>query len=206
MRQTRSFEHAAASVTAARRFATEALRGTHAETLEAIALMVSELATNCVRHSEGRFELTIMRTAREIRIEATDHGGGEPTMRSPGPTDPSGRGLRIVDVLAEAWGVEHRTGAATTVWFTVAAESSPEGDRQRASRRPGSQGSEKHIARSARRRSSAQMGNDDWCMRRHETSAGGLRRDEHLAHSVQVRGHADVARSGRGDAEQHRRR
>jgi anti-sigma regulatory factor (Ser/Thr protein kinase) len=117
--QRRSFEHAPASVSAARRFATEALQGAPAETLEVVALMVSELASNCVKHADGGFELAIIKRAREIRIEVTDHAGGEPSMRSPGPTDPTGRGLRIVDMLAAAWGVERSAGEATTVWFTV---------------------------------------------------------------------------------------
>ena len=30
---------------------------------------------------------------------------GTPTMRSPGPDEPSGRGLQIVDMLSESWGV-----------------------------------------------------------------------------------------------------
>jgi anti-sigma regulatory factor (Ser/Thr protein kinase) len=120
MKQTRSFENAPASVTAARRFATAALQDVSADTLESVALMVSELATNCVRHTRHGFELTIIKTAQEIRVEATDRGGGEPRMRSPGPTDPTGRGLRIIDMLSRAWGVEHRAARETTVWFTVA--------------------------------------------------------------------------------------
>ncbi len=69
MQQTRTFEHAPESVTLARRFATEALRGAPAETLETVGLMVSELASNCVRHTDSRFDLTIILTAGEIRVE-----------------------------------------------------------------------------------------------------------------------------------------
>jgi anti-sigma regulatory factor (Ser/Thr protein kinase) len=177
MNQSRSFVQAPASVTAARKFATEALRGTPAETLEAIALMVSELATNCVRHTGGGFELTIIRAEREIRVEATDHGGGEPKMRSPGPTDPTGRGLRIVDMLAGAWGVEHRTGAATTVWFTVAIASGPpiEGERARTSRRPRSHAADKRTARRSGQWPSTQLGDDHRRVRWHEAPAVWLR-------------------------------
>jgi anti-sigma regulatory factor (Ser/Thr protein kinase) len=121
--QTRTFEHAPESVTMARRFATEALRGAPAEMLETVGLMVSELASNCVRHTDSRFDLSIILTAREIRVEATDHGGGEPCLRSPAPTDPTGRGLFIVDTLAAAWGVEHRDASGKTVWFAIASDS-----------------------------------------------------------------------------------
>jgi len=124
MKQTRTFEHAPESVTMARRFAIEALRGAPVEMLEAVGLMVSELASNCVRHTDSQFDLSIMLTAREIRVEATDHGGGEPCLRSPEPTDPTGRGLLIVDRLAAAWGVEHRDASGKTVWFAIASDSS----------------------------------------------------------------------------------
>ena len=70
--------------------------------------MVSELATNGIRHGQTSFDLVIELTADEIRVEVTDHGGGTPTMRFPGPDEPTGRGLQIVDMLSERWGVESR--------------------------------------------------------------------------------------------------
>jgi len=116
---TRTFPHEPESVPAARRFATGVLRGVSADTLEAVELMVSELATNCIRHTDSGFELMITRTGGDIRIEATDGAGGKPEMRSPKPTDPSGRGLRIIDMLSAEWGVDHRAATGKTVWFTV---------------------------------------------------------------------------------------
>ena len=119
MKHTRTFPHRPESVPAARRFATGTLRGVSAETLEAVELMVSELATNCIRHTDSAFELTITRTEADIRVEATDRAGGRPEMRSPRPTDPSGRGLKIVDMLSAEWGVDQRAALGKTVWFTV---------------------------------------------------------------------------------------
>jgi anti-sigma regulatory factor (Ser/Thr protein kinase) len=132
MRRTRAFPADRQSVTAARRFATEVLVGTPSDLLESVELMVSELATNCVRHVKTTFELMILRTAQEIRVEVTDHGGGIPAMRSPGPEDPSGRGLRIVDMLSERWGVAHRSIPGKTVWFTLPAIRETEEDESRA--------------------------------------------------------------------------
>ncbi len=103
----------------ARRFAVEAFGGAPAETLETVELMVSQLASNCVLHADSRFDLSIILTAGEIRVEATDHGGGEPCLRSPEPTDLTGRGLLIVDALASVWGVEHRGVPGKTVWFAI---------------------------------------------------------------------------------------
>lgn len=119
MRDSRTFPHEAQSVPAARRFATNVLRDAPAEVLEAIELMVSELATNCIRHTDSGFDLTITRSGGDIRVEATDHAGGTPTMRSPKPTDPSGRGLKIIDMLSAGWGVQSESGAGKTVWFTI---------------------------------------------------------------------------------------
>jgi anti-sigma regulatory factor (Ser/Thr protein kinase) len=119
MRRMRSFPAIPQSVHAARRFATEALTGNSASDLEAIELMVSELATNCIRHERASFHITILRQGAEIRIEVTDSGAGTPAMRSPGPDEPSGRGLQIVDMLSERWGVEPEEPSGKTVWFEL---------------------------------------------------------------------------------------
>lgn len=125
MNQARSFSLEPESVGAARRFATEALSNTPPDVLDAVELMVSELATNCIRHAKTAFELRVARAHGEIRVEVTDRAGGSPVMRSPGPDDPTGRGLQIVNMLSDAWGVVHRTARGTTVWFTVPAPPRP---------------------------------------------------------------------------------
>jgi anti-sigma regulatory factor (Ser/Thr protein kinase) len=119
MKHARRFPHEPESVPAARRFATSALRDVSRETLESVELMVSELATNCIRHTDCGFELVITRTGSDIRVEATDRAGGTPRMRSPAPTDPTGRGLKIVDMLSAEWGVDRGEAPGKTVWFTV---------------------------------------------------------------------------------------
>jgi anti-sigma regulatory factor (Ser/Thr protein kinase) len=116
---SRTFPHEVQSVPAARRFATSVLRGAPTEILEAVELMVSELATNCIRHTNSGFDLTIIRSGANIRVEATDHAGGMPTMRSPEPTEPSGRGLKIIDMLSAGWGVQADSDVGKTVWFTI---------------------------------------------------------------------------------------
>ena len=92
MRRMRTFPAIPQSVHAARRFATDTLSTSPASTVEAVELMVSELATNCIRHERTSFHITILGSTQEIRIEVTDSGSGTPTMRSPGPDEPSGRG------------------------------------------------------------------------------------------------------------------
>jgi anti-sigma regulatory factor (Ser/Thr protein kinase) len=124
MKRTRKFSRDPESVGAARRFATELLSGTDSNVVDAVELMVSELATNSIRHGHAAFELTVVRAEGEIRVEVADRAGGNPEMRSAGPDDPTGRGLQIVNLLSEEWGVEQRAPTGKTVWFTLSASSS----------------------------------------------------------------------------------
>jgi anti-sigma regulatory factor (Ser/Thr protein kinase) len=119
MTQTQRFSRQPDSVGAARRFVTGLLDGTRAEVRDAVELMVSELSTNCIRHTDTPFVVSVTLAPEEIHVEVTDAAGGTPVMRSPGPEEPTGRGLQIVNLLASAWGVEHPEHGATTVWFTL---------------------------------------------------------------------------------------
>ena len=117
MTAARSFECRPEAVTAARRFVRETLSGESAEVLDAAELMASELTSNCVRHAETSFDVSV-RVGEDIRVEVRDSGGGRPRPLSPGPEEPSGRGLLIVEAMSDSWGVE--PGAAgKKVWFTL---------------------------------------------------------------------------------------
>jgi anti-sigma regulatory factor (Ser/Thr protein kinase) len=124
MRKTRRFPSQPESVAAARRFATEPLKAVSADAIAAVELMVSELATNSVRHAGTAFDLTIAQEQGTIRVEVSDQAGGTPEMRSPGPDDPTGRGLQIVDIFSETWGVDPGPAGGKTVWFTIHAQAS----------------------------------------------------------------------------------
>jgi anti-sigma regulatory factor (Ser/Thr protein kinase) len=116
----RSFPHSFDAVTQARHFAVEALQGIDAEAREAIAVMVSELATNAVRYAETPFSVRIITEAAVVRIEITDRGPGLPRLQHPAPTELSGRGLRIVESLADSWGIDQDPARpGKTVWFEV---------------------------------------------------------------------------------------
>src|SRR3954452_16754211 len=65
--------------------------------MDAVELMVSELATNSVKHAHSDFKVSIKDSGGEIRVEVRDTGRGQPVLRFPAPTEPSGRRLRIVE-------------------------------------------------------------------------------------------------------------
>ncbi|KOG21987.1 ATP-binding SpoIIE family protein phosphatase [Streptomyces viridochromogenes] len=81
-------------------------------------LMVSELVTNAVRHSHSRpVELRLVR-GDTLLCEVDDDDHDLPTLLNAGPTDDVGRGLRVVSVLARAWGAS-RTSTGKAVWFEL---------------------------------------------------------------------------------------
>jgi anti-sigma regulatory factor (Ser/Thr protein kinase) len=120
----RQFRCRPEDVTAARLFVREQLSDELPETLQAAELMTSELATNCVMHARSDFELAID-SHGQIRIEVSDAGRGRPTLLQPDVRDPTGRGLRIVDAMSDAWGVVAKT-KGKTVWFTLPPPPHPE--------------------------------------------------------------------------------
>ena len=119
-RDCRLFAGVQASVTSARRFVVEALWQIPKPLLEAIELMVSELASNCVLHTSAEFVVCVVRAERMVRVEVTDTGRGLPVLRQPASADLRGRGLVIVEELADEWGVVPQAGeTGKMVWFAV---------------------------------------------------------------------------------------
>jgi len=116
----RVFANTAAAVSEARHYVIDELADVPRAVVDAVAVMVSELVTNCVRHTGTEFTVTVDRDRRRIRIEVTDRGSGLPTVRLPPATEPTGRGLRIVQELSDSFGVRQLAdGPGKTVWFVV---------------------------------------------------------------------------------------
>lgn len=117
MTAIRRFRCQPGAVPAARRFVRQALRDQPVEIIDAAELLTSELATNSVRHAQTDFELAV-RARGQIRIEVRDTGRGQPRLLSPSLRDSTGRGLLIVDSMADAWGVVP-VARGKIVWFTL---------------------------------------------------------------------------------------
>ncbi|MEU3894944.1 SpoIIE family protein phosphatase [Streptomyces sp. NPDC045251] len=89
-----------------------------AKLADAAELMAGELVTNAVRHAHARpVELRLVR-ADTLLCEVDDDDHDLPALRSAGPTDEAGRGLRVVSTLAREWGAS-RTKTGKTVWFEL---------------------------------------------------------------------------------------
>lgn len=116
----RTFPGSPASVTEARRYVAEVIGRVPPDVEDAVSIVVSELATNCVRHAGTDFTVDVVRTPTHVRVEVADSGDGAPIVRSPEATESSGRGLLLVRELADDWGVGARDGApGKGVWFTM---------------------------------------------------------------------------------------
>jgi anti-sigma regulatory factor (Ser/Thr protein kinase) len=86
-----------------------------------LVLLVSEVVSNAVLHSNGPYDADIEISAdvgeATIRITVTDAGEGfVPSERDPARED-GGYGLYLLERAASSWGVE--VGAATSVWFDL---------------------------------------------------------------------------------------
>ncbi len=94
------------------------------EAHDTLALLVAELAANAVRHGRvpGRdFLVRLTAHAATVRVEVTDTRGErlpEPTAGCPALDRTGGRGLLLVECLADRWGWFPRAGGAPgkTVW------------------------------------------------------------------------------------------
>ena len=106
---------------AARRYVRTALEGHPPAHIDAVELMVSELATNSVKHAHSDFRVSINDARGQIRVEVRDTGRGAPLLRTPALIEPSGRGLRIVEALSRAWGTAD-SPPGKIVWFTLASK------------------------------------------------------------------------------------
>lgn len=94
------------------------------ERADAVLLCVSELATNALRHGvpPGRgFQVSVWPPAGGVlRLEVHDSGDGWPRVRTgAGPVDEAGRGLLLVEALADKWGVGERS-PGKIVWCEFA--------------------------------------------------------------------------------------
>ncbi|MFC5721437.1 ATP-binding protein [Streptomyces gamaensis] len=117
------------SAAAARRFSARLLTEWGLDGLaDDAALLLSEIVTNAVVHvpgTTGRIEVTLTRADGALLAQVTDSGpadecadAGLPRCAQAGPDSENGRGMWLVEQIADRWG-HHASGAGRTVWFVL---------------------------------------------------------------------------------------
>ncbi|OIJ85615.1 phosphatase [Streptomyces sp. MUSC 14] len=90
--------------------------------VDSAVLLVSEMVTNVLVHTDTDAlllaEVTGEPGARRLRAQVTDTGADLPHRRRPGELASSGRGLMLVELLADSWGVDPR-GEGKSIWFAL---------------------------------------------------------------------------------------
>jgi anti-sigma regulatory factor (Ser/Thr protein kinase) len=93
----------------------------HLEPLEwRVELVVTELTTNAVRHARTLFTLSMTWDGRRLRVEVSDAHPVPPVPgEHPPPEAAGGRGLLLVEHVADRWGYDpHERGK--TIWCDLA--------------------------------------------------------------------------------------
>ncbi|WP_440097943.1 ATP-binding protein [Streptosporangium sp. H16] len=122
----------AESVSTARRYVRSVLENSGGRDTYDAELLVSELVSNAVRHSEsgragGRVTVVVANLGDVIRVAVIDEGSSTCVPRLPAePYEPDeeaegGRGLWLVSEVALSWGwYEGAAGRGRVVWFQLA--------------------------------------------------------------------------------------
>ncbi|MFF3012832.1 SpoIIE family protein phosphatase [Streptomyces sp. NPDC057939] len=99
--------------------------------VDSAVLMVSEMVTNVLVHTDGDALLVAEAAgdlgARRLRVEVADGSDELPHKRQPGEMASSGRGVLLMEMLADAWGVDPR-GEGKSIWFELHERSKPDAD------------------------------------------------------------------------------
>jgi anti-sigma regulatory factor (Ser/Thr protein kinase) len=118
------------SVRVAREFTTAVLRDWRLSTYaDAAVTVVSELVTNAILHGScdetdadepAIVGLELRHTPHTLTLIVTDGSASPPAQAAtPGPCAESGRGLGVVEALADQWGWTSLGAAAKAVWATL---------------------------------------------------------------------------------------
>jgi anti-sigma regulatory factor (Ser/Thr protein kinase) len=82
------------------------------------ALLASEVVTNALRHAAGPITVRAARDDGHLVVLVADRSPDPPVVLRPDPWSETGRGMALVEAIADGWGVSpHPSGKV--VWFRV---------------------------------------------------------------------------------------
>jgi anti-anti-sigma regulatory factor/anti-sigma regulatory factor (Ser/Thr protein kinase) len=90
------------------------------DVVDRAVLLADELVTNAIVHARTEFRLRVAVSGDQLRLAVHDDSPRRPRLALRGPEAESGRGLRLVERTAKAWGVHHHAEGGKTVWCTLA--------------------------------------------------------------------------------------
>jgi anti-sigma regulatory factor (Ser/Thr protein kinase) len=111
-------EGISSSVASARAFVEATLAAWDLEDLvDTATLLTSELATNAILHARTPFRLSILLDG-DLTIEVADGSPDQPAADQADPGAERGRGLQVLNALADRWGTRPEA-EGKTVWFSL---------------------------------------------------------------------------------------
>jgi hypothetical protein len=118
-RLRKEFPVTTAAVAQARRWATDTVTEEgHVAMAPVVALLVSELTSNVLLHAGGDHFSVEVSDRAHLEIRVCDGSSSLPHLHPFTMGNAGGRGLAIVNALADAWGVETRS-LGKCVWFRL---------------------------------------------------------------------------------------
>lgn len=81
-------------------------------------LLLSELLSNVALHARTSCKVIVTATPERLRVEVEDGSAAVPRVQHFAIDTTTGRGLRLVEQVAESWGVD-RTARGKRVWFCL---------------------------------------------------------------------------------------
>lgn len=92
--------------------------GVGGENADIAILLTSELVTNAIQHGRAPVVLEASVASGRLRVQVVDTSGNSVQPQPASLDDVRGRGLYLVDALADLWGSDHGT-AGKRVWFEL---------------------------------------------------------------------------------------
>jgi anti-sigma regulatory factor (Ser/Thr protein kinase) len=91
--------------------------GVDGEHRDDVVVMTCELVANALIHAQAPARICVELAGRAVHVTVSDHDHAPPILLEQEPTRVGGNGMRIVDALADDWGVVTHVGDGKDVWF-----------------------------------------------------------------------------------------
>ena len=100
-----------------RRFVARTLRDWEVDEarIEPVMLVANELVANAIVHAQSAPVLSLAAAGTDLMLRVSDDSGTPPVAQAPGKDEYTGRGLMLVEALADRWGID-TSGSGKSVW------------------------------------------------------------------------------------------